>query len=529
MRRAGQGRESRPNRVVCRLAKESTRLFAQVSGASGVVGGARRFPPSPTSGVLARCGPALPSPTSGGPVRAFQSERGVAVDEPPRRSARSSAATRSSGRGERTSTRAPVTGCLNARRSACRNWRRSPKSAPGRAAVLRVADDRVADRLRGARGSGACARSRAARAAASLLGRAALDLEVRASPRAASSVSVEMRVRGRGGRGRSGRRSCPCAPAGGPRPARGTRARSCAPAAARLERPVDLVGLAPRPAAPTCRGRGGGRSPRATGPRRPAARPASACASVPSRCPRRRVHDHAGGLVHDQQVLVLVGDGERRLAALGCGTRIGLVHLDPFAAGAAGGAWARTVPSTSTWPASISALRLRARAQRLRQEAVQALPGRRGGDVKVSHAASSWAVGRVALLDHVEQRQHAERDRHVGHVERRPQRESMKSVTAPRRRRSNRLPSAPPSSRPVGSQASGGRCGGRSRRAGARARPAVSAASSVAAAREQPNATPRVAHVDQVDAGEERVPRRRGRSSCATSALVAWSSAARWR
>ena len=42
----------------------------------------------------------------------------------------------------------------------------------------------------------------------------------------------------------------------------------------------------------------------------PAARPASAWLSVPSRCPRGGVHDEAGRLVDDEQVLVLVGDGE---------------------------------------------------------------------------------------------------------------------------------------------------------------------------------------------------------------------------
>ena len=61
------------------------------------------------------CGPALPSPTSGGPARFYSSLP-----------ARASAAARSAGSGERTSTGAPVTGCGNASRAACRNWRASP-------------------------------------------------------------------------------------------------------------------------------------------------------------------------------------------------------------------------------------------------------------------------------------------------------------------------------------------------------------------------------------------------------------------
>ena len=81
----------------------------------------------------------------------------------------------------------------------------------------------------------------------------------------------------------------------------------------------------PPPAAPTCHGRDGERCPRATAHRHrrrarpepePGSRPVAAC----------RVHDHAGRLVDDEQVLVLVGDLVRGLG----GRRLGhlLVHID---------------------------------------------------------------------------------------------------------------------------------------------------------------------------------------------------------
>src|SRR5213078_238378 len=63
MRRAGQGRDPGPNRVVFRLATESTRLFALVSGVAGVVGGTRRYPlPLPPGCRGAADRPSLPLP-----------------------------------------------------------------------------------------------------------------------------------------------------------------------------------------------------------------------------------------------------------------------------------------------------------------------------------------------------------------------------------------------------------------------------------------------------------------------------------
>ena len=56
-----------------------------------------------------------------------------------------------------------------------------------------------------------------------VLGQRPLDLEVRDAPRAARRCRSTSAC-ARGGRGRAARRSCRCAPAGGPRRARGTRA-----------------------------------------------------------------------------------------------------------------------------------------------------------------------------------------------------------------------------------------------------------------------------------------------------------------
>ena len=66
-----------------------------------------------------------------------------------------------------------------------------------------------------------------------------------------------------------------------------------------------------RRAAPRCRGRADGRSPPARDRRRPRFRPSS-WASVTSRCPRAGCTTRPGPLVDHQQVLVLVGDRERR-------------------------------------------------------------------------------------------------------------------------------------------------------------------------------------------------------------------------
>ena len=84
-----------------------------------------------------------------------------------------------------TSTRSPVIGCGKARRAAWRNWRSRPRSRRHRRGDRRRRADRSPP---GARGSGACARSRGARAGARVR-EELLDLEVR--DRLARRVGVE--------------------------------------------------------------------------------------------------------------------------------------------------------------------------------------------------------------------------------------------------------------------------------------------------------------------------------------------------
>ena len=231
----------------------------------------------------------------------------------------------------------------------------------------------------GARGSGGCARSPGARAAGS--GAAAPRSSVKwVTAARGSSVSVDIRVRTRRSRP-IGASIVPARAGGRPVDQREVLAGDLARLQRRLERPVHVLGLARRRAARWCPCPAGARSRRGTGPRRPAARPSSAWASVPSRLPARRVHDHAGGLVDDEQVLVLVGDAEgggrarrrpRGPARRGRPPRRRRSPRRPASR------WrlATTAPSTRTAPASIRRCGARPRAQRPGQEGVE--PGARG-------------------------------------------------------------------------------------------------------------------------------------------------------
>ena len=398
-----------------------------------------------SSGRRLRCslrGPALPSPTSGGPAR-------LSLRHPRQRSA----AARSAGSGERTSTGSPVTGCGKASRAACRNWRSRPWR-PGRAVVAgrRRPDGRSPA---GARGSGACGRSRAARAAACR----------RAAPRSTSkwviasrgsSVSVEIRVRTR--------RSRPSGASMVPRRAGGrpsTSARYSRRDRARLQRGLERA-RAParsgrRRAGRTCRGPAGARCParvrvvaarHAAGERlreRAAAVPARrvddharrACRPPAGARPRRRRRTRAGGDVG-------LGVGRRRSS-----TR------DHARRRAARGAWA-------------AARRRRARARRrsaagpparepawLGEEDVEPLARGLGRDDELTPSGgSSVALAPRPLEDetsastpNVIAMSATLNAGKCGNL--------MKSVTRPWRARSIRLPSAPPSSSPVGSQTSG--------------------------------------------------------------------------
>ena len=158
------------------------------------------------------------------------------------------------------------------------------RAAPRRVAVLGIAAHRVADRLQvhadlvGAPRVQAQAQQRG-------VPERALEREVGARLARAASPPTAMRVRTRGSRP-IGASIVPCAPAGGPRRAPGTRARSAARRARACSSAVSLLASARRRAGPEV-----SRSRRCTIParsrirRRPRRRPSS-CASVPSRCPR---------------------------------------------------------------------------------------------------------------------------------------------------------------------------------------------------------------------------------------------------
>ena len=89
---------------------------------------------------------------------------------------------------------APVTGCGNASRAACRNWR--PQPVPAGRAVLGVTGDRMADREQ-VRADLVRAAGLQPHAQQGVVRERALDLEVRDRLWRVSSVSVEMRVRTR--------------------------------------------------------------------------------------------------------------------------------------------------------------------------------------------------------------------------------------------------------------------------------------------------------------------------------------------
>ena len=242
--------------------------------------------------------------------------------------------------------------------------RRAAPGAPCRAparrhrAGRRPADGRATPGGRGSGGCGRCAACSAARAKP-VAGGDALDV----GPRRLAA---------------SRRPPCACAPSDRGRSAPRCVQRSCAGRAVR-ERQVAALHLArgdrahqrrhggERAAdhhqARRCPCRAGGRCRRAAAPRSPGRAPAA----VEQRArpvAGRRMHDQAGRLVDDEQVLVLVDDGERqRLGAIGAALG-GRLQRRPRArwpartrcAGLVDGA-----PSTRTQPPSIRLLQVAAR------------------------------------------------------------------------------------------------------------------------------------------------------------------------
>ncbi len=235
--------------------------------------------------------------------------------------------------------------------TAARGRGRRPRRRPGRRT-------RAGRSPRGGRGSGACGRSRAAPRAARAR---------RAAPRTSNHVTASRGVVG------VERVPRPVAPVAADRRLDPPRARAWPSADEREVAPLDAplpdrlrtAARAPRPsgrrrAAPTCRGRAGGRSPAAPG-RRPRPRaPSSPCTRVARSVGPGGMDDEAGGLVDHEQVLVLVDDLEPQLdgneLSLGSGARR---RAPPRPASR----WlfGRRSPSTRTAPARHEPLGERAR------------------------------------------------------------------------------------------------------------------------------------------------------------------------
>ena len=149
----------------------------------------------------------------------------------------------------------------------------------------------------------------------------------------------------------------------------------------------------------------------------PATRPASAWTSVPCRVARcAGCTTTPGGLSTTSRCVVLVDDRERRRRDVGaCSCGGGCADdLDHLAAGQREALRRATRRRRSPRPPSISLLRRRPRPGVAARKTSRRSPAAQADDVKpVGHARRS--------LQHVEQRQHAERDGDVGDVERRPQ------------------------------------------------------------------------------------------------------------
>ena len=210
------------------------------------------------------------------------------MDGPPRRRyfaarvcAAASAAARSAGSGARRSSSSPVTGWRKESRPACRNWRASAvadRSAVGDVAHHRMADRRHVDAdLMGAAGVEHDPQQ-------CLAAQQLDDLEVRAGLPAAAADDRHQRAVVGIAADRRLDRAGPRAP-GCRRRARGTHGAARAPRAA-----PSAAGAPPRPRATTSRPEVSRSSrwtiPARTGSSPPAARPASAWARVPVRCPR---------------------------------------------------------------------------------------------------------------------------------------------------------------------------------------------------------------------------------------------------
>ena len=238
---AEQGPERGPGREVARISL-LVQCRAQVFGRAVRLTGCR-WVVSPTGRSRLRAGSAS-FPTSGGGIGwRIPSERAEGGLDGPPPVVRHGAARLRGRRAapSRRRSRSPVTGWSKASRAACRNWRSQPEPPGGaRTRGRRPRDGRSPP---GGRGSGACARSQPhAQQRGGAVAELALDREVGSGRRAGASVSVDIRVRIAPVAADGGVDRARCAPAGGRRRGRGTRARSRVAPCAALQRGVHVLG-----------------------------------------------------------------------------------------------------------------------------------------------------------------------------------------------------------------------------------------------------------------------------------------------
>ena len=166
------------------------------------------------------------------------------------------------------------------------------------------------------------------------------------------------------------------------------------------------------------------------------------------RVARRRMGHQAGGLVHHEQVVVLV-EHARSSRSSGSGRRsAALLERSRPRRPPCGGSWTARSPSTVTRPASISALSGRARRPAPVRDARNA--SRRGAGVGRRRPSASTAVRRASLSTTNSSTSTPSTMQLSATLKAGQATGSMKSTTAPSRARSMRFPAAPPTSMPDG-------------------------------------------------------------------------------
>ena len=263
----------------------------------------------------------------------------------------------------------------------------------------------------------------------------------------------------------------------------------------------------------------------------PAARPASAAPAWPVRAPAPGASTRPAGLSTTSRSLVLVDDLESGAARRLAGSALRLLVLDLHALARRDAVVLRRARPVHQHRAGIDQplrRRARRRAPRARQEGVQAQAGvARRPPLAAPRASASPPPPRAA--PRTPTTMHASATLKAGQAT-----GSMKSITAPSRARSARLPSAPPSSS-ADRQPQPAACPGwpRSSRSAAPSESPIRIATISAAALAARRTRRRCCACSSGPAPKNTLTCRRGRCPVATSCFVAWSTATtqrrRWR